>query len=202
MKCGCLENDVALYIEGDLTPAKACEIQAHLVSCGACRDLATGLRESQAILKSLKQDTVGVAALSSVRARVLAEVGSSRARSAWGRWVYAVAGTVFVGLVCIGIASKMRVPAPPIPQIVESDPLPPPAAVPLTRETVTTPPDSIKSEKVTVPLRAEDGRRRRQGAAHTEPPAEPPKPLVVKLLTDDPDIVIYWLVDEKNGGTL
>src|SRR6185436_14594481 len=32
--------------------------------------------------------------------------------------------------------------------------------------------------------------------------AESAKPLMVKLLTDDPNIVIYWLVDQKNGGTL
>ena len=33
-------------------------------------------------------------------------------------------------------------------------------------------------------------------------PAEPPKQLVVKLVTDDPNIVIYWLLDQKTGGTL
>ena len=47
-----------------------------------------------------------------------------------------------------------------------------------------------------------DGRRRRQGVALDEIPAEPPKPkqLVVKLLTDDPNIVIYWLVDQTGGS--
>jgi hypothetical protein len=29
---------------------------------------------------------------------------------------------------------------------------------------------------------------------------EQAKPLMVKLLTDDPNVVIYWLVDQKNGG--
>jgi len=31
---------------------------------------------------------------------------------------------------------------------------------------------------------------------------EPEKQIVVKLLTDDPNVVIYWLVDEKNGDSL
>jgi hypothetical protein len=56
-----------------------------------------------------------------------------------------------------------------------------------------------------VPLHEGDGRRRRQGVAYTPAPiepTEPPKPLMVKLLTDDPNIVIYWLVDQKTGGTL
>ena len=36
----------------------------------------------------------------------------------------------------------------------------------------------------------------------SEPPAEPaeePETLVVKLLTDDPNVVIYWLVDQDGG---
>jgi hypothetical protein len=32
--------------------------------------------------------------------------------------------------------------------------------------------------------------------------SETPQEVVVKLLTDDPNVVIYWLVDQKNGGTL
>jgi DNA-directed RNA polymerase specialized sigma24 family protein len=31
-------------------------------------------------------------------------------------------------------------------------------------------------------------------------PSEPAKPLVVKLLTDDPNIVIYWLIDNTGGA--
>ncbi len=30
-------------------------------------------------------------------------------------------------------------------------------------------------------------------------PAEPAEPLLVKFLTDDPDIVIYWLIDPVQG---
>ena len=33
-------------------------------------------------------------------------------------------------------------------------------------------------------------------------PSDTPQEVVVKLLTDDPNVVIYWLVDQKNGGTL
>ena len=50
--------------------------------------------------------------------------------------------------------------------------------------------------------RAMDGRRRRQ-IAQTEvapEPSAPAKPLVVKLLTDDPNIVIYWLIDNTGGA--
>ena len=64
MKCRYSENDVALYVEGDLAPAKASRIEAHLMECALCRDLAADLRESQAMFKNLRQDTVSAAALS------------------------------------------------------------------------------------------------------------------------------------------
>jgi hypothetical protein len=30
--------------------------------------------------------------------------------------------------------------------------------------------------------------------------AKRPQPLKIKMLTDDPDVVIYWLVDSKEGN--
>jgi anti-sigma factor ChrR (cupin superfamily) len=47
MKCKYSETDLALYVEGDVVSAKACEIQAHLSVCTQCRDLVIELRESQ-----------------------------------------------------------------------------------------------------------------------------------------------------------
>ena len=102
---------------------------------------------------------------------------------------------------------------PQVQEIVKSAPLPPPAAVPLTRGTIIEPnadtdsksrPPARTKERVNVnvPLREGDGRRRRQ-IAQTEvapEPSEPAKPLVVKLLTDDPNIVIYWLIDNTGGA--
>ena len=213
MNCRYSENDIALYVEGDLGPAKACEIQAHVLICGPCRSLETSLRESQSMLKSLRQDTVSAAALSAVRTRVLAEI-SGRSRPLWGRWVYAMTGALFVVFLSVGLV-WYRAKDTQTQQVVVGNPLPPPAAVPLTRGTMTVvPPPAVgplsevaKSNvnehvSVSVPLREGDGRRRRQGVAHTPNPIESPKPLMVKLLTDDPNIVIYWLVDQKTGGTL
>jgi hypothetical protein len=42
----------------------------------------------------------------------------------------------------------------------------------------------------------------KEGNISEPTPSETPKELVVKLLTDDPNVVIYWLVDQKNGGAL
>src|SRR5262249_23427576 len=104
---------------------------------------------------------------------------------------------------------------------------PPPAAVPLTRGTVSidvnnnmnrqsvggseTANDIRRRERTNkatkansnVPVREGDSSRRRQEVSHTEIQPEAPKPakpLVVKLLTDDPNIVIYWLIDNTGGA--
>ena len=99
---------------------------------------------------------------------------------------------------------------PQVQEIVKSAPLPPPAVVPLTKGTITIAETNANAdrqpirttEKTNIPLREGDGRRRRQ-IAQTEvapEPSEPAKPLVVKLLTDDPNIVIYWLIDNTGGA--
>jgi len=46
MKCRYSETDIALYVEGDVAPAKACEIEAHLSVCTQCGDFVIELRES------------------------------------------------------------------------------------------------------------------------------------------------------------
>ena len=45
MKCRYSENDVALFVEGDLDHAKANDMEAHLVACDACRILANDVTE-------------------------------------------------------------------------------------------------------------------------------------------------------------
>jgi hypothetical protein len=211
MKCRYSETDIALYVEGDVGPDKACEIQTHLSVCTECRDLVIELRESQAVLKTLKQDTVSATSLALVRSQVLAEIQAG-VKPVWGRWVYALAGGVFVAVVAVGSMLEMR--KPQVEEIVKSAPLPPPAAVPLERGTLTEPNANLDHKtrlsdrtmgrvNANVPLRVGDGRRKRQEITHTEvpsEPSEPAKPLVVKLLTDDPNIVIYWLIDNTGGA--
>ena len=200
-------------------PAKAREIQAHLNVCTRCRDLAMELRESQAALKTLRQDNASGTSLALVRSQVIAQIQAG-VRPVWGRWVYALAGAVFVVVLAVGWMLEMR--KPQVQEIVKSDPLPPPAAVPLTRGTVTidanndTNRQSVRGSETArekankaskansnIPLREGDSRRRRQGVAHTDIQPEPSvsaKPLVVKLLTEDPNIVIYWLIDNTGGA--
>ena len=203
MKCRYSETDIALYVEGDVAPAKACEIEAHLSVCTQCGDLVIELRESQSVLKTLKQDTVSATSLTLVRSHVLAEIQAG-VKPLWGRWIYALAGGVFVAVLAVGWVLEMR--GPQVQEIVKSHPLPSPAAVPLTRGTITIAEADAKTDRQ--PLRRREkpkipSRRKPEAVTHTEvppEPSEPAKPLVVKLLTDDPNIVIYWLIDNTGGA--
>jgi hypothetical protein len=217
MKCRYSENDIALFVEGDLEPAKAAELEIHLVTCEACRELEADVRESQTVLKSLRQETVSSAALSFVRNRVLEEVSKTRVRPVWGRWVYALAGAMFVAVLSVSVilhsgkatkttpllgqegvaAPSNNIPVPlkgadgvvrsgiPLMQVEPSAPAKVASRHSLDRRSH--PSFSKEGNKVVITERA---------------PSETPTEVVVKLLTDDPNIVIYWLVDQKNGGTL
>jgi Putative zinc-finger len=205
MKCIYSTNDIALYVEGDLSPKKIRDIEAHLANCLACRDLAAELSESQAAFKSLRQETVSAAALSSVRTHVLAELSARPFRMTWGRWAYAVAGAVFVLVVGFALAHRR---AEPVTSIVQTEPSAPPVQPVITNEpdvqkpTTTTDVVKVMVRRPAIAKRRADGHQTTEVVAPAEPPVEPPKPLVVKLLTDDPNIVIYWLVDQKGGGAL
>jgi hypothetical protein len=155
MKCKYSETDLALYVEGDVVSAKACEIQAHLSVCTQCRDLVIELRESQAVLKTLKQESVRPTSLALCESHVL---GGIQAR------VKPVLGALDLCVNRRGLCRRdswmLELRKSQVQEIVKSDPLPPPAAVPLTRGTIIGPnantdiktrPPARTMERVNVP---------------------------------------------------
>jgi anti-sigma factor RsiW len=202
MKCRYSENDIALYVEGDLDRVNARKIETHVMSCDKCREIVEDLRESQSAFKSLRLDTVSAAALSYVRTRVLAEVAEGNAHRSWGRWVYAIAGFAFALVILVAIMRHAQKPAATEQQVTRNNALPAVAS-----ESVL-PQVSVPAAEVQKPRVVSHVRRNatvppyRDGQAETETQPDTPKQIVVKLLTDDPNIVIYWLVDQKTGGSL
>lgn len=210
MKCRYSDDDIALYVEGDLKPAEADAVRAHLASCASCLGLHDSLVESQAVLKTLRDEAISPAALASVRSRVFAELSASRMLWPWHRWVYALAGAAFVLIAGVVWVSYFSGEAPP--RIAVSVPPAPVAAVaeaeatagagdnegaPLHVETVPRPAPRRHSAR-TVRAVADSPTVPAPAAAD----AEPAKPMVVKLLTDDPNITIYWLIEKTSGGSL
>jgi hypothetical protein len=213
MSCGHSENELALYVEGDLPPDKASDVDVHLVSCAVCLQVVEELRETQSAFKSIKQEPVSPQALAQLRTHVLGQLAARNSRPAWGRWVYALAGMGFVVAVAVGVVTRYRHPQPVTQQAIQHEsagPQSPPfqggvarSASPIGRSLNGSRAEVVINEQ---PLRPRLRRglpsfeRRGLGESQPQKRAEPPKEIMVKLLTDDPNVVIYWLVDENGGG--
>lgn len=173
MSCAKFEERIALHVEGDLGPKEAAVVERHLGQCAACCALAEELRESQAALKTLRHQRVGEEIFAELRRSVLVNV---RPRTA--TWKCAAAAAV---LVIAAAALFLR--GPQRPQVGRA--ILPAAGVQTARSG-------------DVPARPPKRRLQpRLAAPHVHKPD--PEPLLVKLVTNDPDVVIYWLVDH-NGG--
>jgi len=192
MACREFEHLIALDVEGDLSPADRRRVDLHLRACPDCWDLAEDLKESQAIFKSIRRNTPDQTMLLNVRARVLAEAGAERL--SWFERIFlggfrqkATLAAMAVFVIVLGSVWMSRgrdikqtpvaaVSAPPVSPATTVEPRQPkPPAV------------AVSKPKV----------RRPRPASRVEVSDEPVKQVTIKLLTDDPNVIIYWLVDEK-----
>jgi len=171
VSCLEFEERIALYVEGDLDAAEAGQVAAHLSGCAGCRDLAEELRRMEALLKELGAEAVPTAAYDQVRRRVRGRIERGRA---W-RWSTAVAAALVLALGLAALVSMRqpgRVAPAPMAARVEQPPIMPPA--------------------VPSPPAVKPARRLRSTPVRPAPPQA--EQLVIKILTDDPDVVIIWLV--------
>ncbi len=178
MSCDKFEPLIALYIENDLAEAEARAVESHLAGCDACREFAAEMRESQAALKALRTEFLDDAVLLQVRTEILSAASHRHRVVAWPR--YAVAAGLVLALLggwMWQMRPKARLEPRPIAANVSAPPLP---------ATVPAPQARTRLARV---------RRHRPRVA----PMFKSEPLVVKMITDDPQVVIYWLVDQ-NGG--
>jgi anti-sigma factor RsiW len=174
MNCSDWEERIALYAGGDLPPAEAAAVERHVAECAGCQMLLGGLRASLEFVREAHGEPLEAAHFAAVRARVLAEIERGRGPR-WGlAWGFALAVAAAVLLVAVWTR-------PPKSMVL---PMPPAPAAPLVAQAVRAP--------AAVPAR----RRRppRQVMVKADQPAEP---MVVKLLTDDPDVIIYWITETK-----
>jgi hypothetical protein len=193
MSCHEFEGLIALHVEGDLDDAERRHVEAHLRSCVACQSLAEELRESQTAFKSMRQDVADQSALSSVRARVLVDIGDMESgsffeRLFWGgfgqRATLAGIAVLLMGGAGIWFSSVRHVP---------SEPAEPPVVV--VRVPVTEQEPAV--ELAPPPPRPAVKLPRRHRPRPVAVPEEPQPQVTIRLLTDDPNVIIYWLGDEK-----
>lgn len=95
MSCAFSRNTLALHAEGDLSKTDAARTEAHLATCSDCRDFLDALRARQALLKSLRRETISQAECIDMRREVMAIVGTQQHKLGW---LWRVERAVAIGL--------------------------------------------------------------------------------------------------------
>ena len=168
MNCVEWEERIALYAGGDLSRTEAQAVERHLAECAGCQLRLSGLRASLSLVQEAHNEPIEAAHFTAVRARVLAEIERGQARRWRFAWMSAMAAAAVVLLAVIW----------PRPELHLVLPTPSSPVAPVVAKVVLPP-----TPKVVVRAKLR--------------PAEPSEPMVVKLLTDDPDVVIYWITGTK-----
>jgi anti-sigma-K factor RskA len=208
MNCRGWNPHIALYVEGDLDPDLTRQVEAHLGACVECRAFAEELQGSQAAVHQLRSEIIENASLNRVRMSVLDQVRRMNESRTWldrirmlfwggMRWRYAVLGGAALAVVSLAAWRLSIKEIPAGPQIAQIAVPPAPAPPPVTVEAHKT---TVQAARSVAPKKQRSVKPSRMAVA--DPPAqeEPPKPdTVVRIFTDDPNVVIYWLLDQTGG---
>jgi len=165
----------ALAASGDVTPVERRDLDAHAAGCAECLAEVCAFEALCGQLGSMREMTAPEPVYSAVRARVVAELGERR-RSGWLAAWPAFVAVLACSLVLVVL---LRPEAPVVSQ-------PPVVAV------------ANVPEQMPVPESAPSVREIHRPVARVKAQV-PGEPLVVRLITNDPDVVIYWLADAKRG---
>jgi anti-sigma factor RsiW len=175
MSCSKFETDIALYAGGDLPAGRIARIESHLAECADCRVLAEELR---ALVTGLSGEPLEDAMVAQVHQRVMAELG----RAGFSlRGALAPLLALAAALLLATVLMWPRHSAKPTAVAHVETPHVTPVA-PAARTNI-------------VPVRHRAARQRRRA-----PAAQPGPPLLVQFVTDDPNIVVYWLINQKPQG--
>jgi anti-sigma factor RsiW len=188
MTCSNFEKLIALDVEGDLPKQEVGSLTDHLQTCPHCLEFAEKLQASQALLKELGQEAPDEATLQEVRRGILNRLSAEAAPTMFPVWRLAL-GAGLVTLLILGTIIFFRRPAgTPVTQAKVQRP----TATEAMRRTPAPPPLSpAHNPKKVRPVAAT---KSFSGALRASA-KQRPEPLMVKLFTDNPNVVIYWQVD-------
>lgn len=214
MKCGYSEESLALFLESDLPESQAHALEGHLKECGDCQAAYERLRETMDVFKDWRSCSVDASDLSDLQTRVRETMASGAAVPGFAlqveralyagfrrKWVLAGAGTA--GLLAVLLGGQLLWKSPEIhsvPAAADSSvgEKTVPAAPVVKSDIVLAPVQEVVNPKV---VSANLARPRQEAHEEAGPPAptSEPREIAMKLFTDDPNIVIYWFVEEKGA---
>jgi anti-sigma factor RsiW len=175
MNCSKFETDIALCAGGDLPAGRIARIESHLAECEDCQALMGDLRADHGLLSELGGDPVEDAMVAQIHQRVQEEVrraGFSRR----GTLVPLLALAAALVLAVVLLRPRQAVKHVPVARVAPTHIAPAP-------------------QTNVIPAKHRVVRRH-----HLVPTARPGPPLLVQFVTGDPNIVIYWLVNQKPQG--
>jgi len=175
MNCPEWEEAIALYAGGDLEESRALAVERHLAGCAGCRIFSSGMLECLEGIRAGHRQAIAEAHFAAVRARVLSKL---RPAPWWRRrWLRLAGAAVFAGCV-IRLAMVERAIRGPVP----------PPRVALARPVAPLPVMSLRAHGI-APRRAVHPVRPKAALAQ--------EPLTVRIVTDDPNVVIYWITNPR-----
>lgn len=178
MNCEQAQELAILAVSGDVTLPEQIELDAHLSGCLACADEVRIFEELRSQLTDLHEEEAAAPLYAAVRAGVMAEI-EVRKRSGWlAAWPAFAAMIACTLILLVTLHPQARV------------------AKPASLKTVIVPAAVTDLSEAAVPAPAEVLRhptRKKQARAATEHS----EPLVVRMFTDDPEVVIYWIADAR-----
>lgn len=216
------ERELALYVEDDLPVSEVAAVQAHVLDCAICRSFLLSLEASQQALKALAAEPIADEALAALRERA-GRVPAADRRSVGLRWAMAaaVALALLPGLY-LAVSRREAPTAPvriaegaPAPRVTVRSPTPAPPAPVVAPDSARRPmasrPErpSVAEEASDVPLtsaEADQLARALVAVSRIEKlsdidrhPPEPLDPALVRVASDDPNVVIYWRLEPSGG---
>jgi anti-sigma factor RsiW len=205
LNCKFSEESLALYVEGDLSAVQAGKVEHHLGACARCREITTELRDSLDLFKTFRGYGIDASEITDMHRRVRREIQSAEKGSPGlvlqlerafyaglrRKWVIAGSGAVVCALMAVSMWSfiyKIGGPLATSPRVSEVT-RPPEMVLP-----VTPPAAAITGQSVTsMPRPNRPIKRHIDRSAEKTQPSE----ILVKVFTDDPNIVIYWFLEQK-----
>jgi hypothetical protein len=150
-------------------------LDRHLAECVECRELAADLRANADAFREMT-----AMPMPSVSGEVLAQVRAQNTRRQVARWGWALAAAA--AMLIVFMATRPA-PVAPLPPVV--------IGTRVSKEVERQATRSPAPQVAAVP------RKHQRQATRSSAPQET---LKVKMLTSDPDVVIYWLIEPKDGS--